>query len=122
MDKARAVDALKAAEKIRDLLDPVPHGLAREILYKLTTIEAVLEEEFPGGYAGGCVYCDEPMGHDEAVRVGEEEACQSCWKERLGEMQSCEHELRDDTDEHGDPGKSCGKCGFFQHVEMAEVQ
>ncbi len=117
MDRDVAIEVLEAVGAIEKLLDDCPHGVAKKIKDKLVVCERAAHSAFPGDYAGECIYCEAPMGHDESVYVGEEHSCQKCYAERLEEIRTCEHTLEADTDEFGEECRSCRKCGYVEHPE-----
>ena len=117
MDREAAVCAMESVGAIEKLLDDCPHGVAKKIKDKLAVIEGIAHDAFPGGYDGECIYCDEPMGADESVCVGDEKSCNKCWEKRVEEMRACAHAFDDATDEHGEPGRHCQKCGYFECAE-----
>lgn len=117
MDRDTAIEVMNALGEIEKLLDDCPHGVAKKIKDKLSLIEGVAEDAFPGGYDTSCIYCDEPMGHEESVSIGDEKCCPSCWAKRVEEMRTCEHKFEDGTDDFGDPERVCGKCGAIEICE-----
>lgn len=122
MDRESAVHALESVGAIEKLLDDCPHGVVKKIKEQLALFEEIAHGAFPGGYAGRCIYCEDPMGADEAVSVGDETCCSMCWAKIVAEMRNCAHTLEDATDEHGDPGRHCQKCGYFEGLETAPAR
>ena len=68
------VHMMAASGEINKLLDSCPHGAAMKIKDKLAVFADVADSAFPGGYAGECIYCEEPIGFDECVYSGDERA------------------------------------------------
>jgi len=114
MDRSTAAEVMTALGEIEKLLDDVPHGIAKKIKTQLIAVKGAAEDAFPGGYAGECVYCDAPIGHEEAVSLGNEKCCPKCWEGPEAEMAGCEHTYWPDTDEFGDPIQQCFKCGHVR--------
>jgi len=119
MDRDTAVETMAALGEIEKLLEDVPHGIAKKIKAQLAVVDQAAEDAFPGGYACDCIYCDAPIGHEEAVSLGDEKCCPKCWEERKAEMAACEHTYQPDTDEFGDPIQQCHKCGYAKYGEDA---
>jgi len=119
MDRSTAVEIMTALGEVEKLLDTCPHGIAKMIKQSLAVVEGAAEDAFPGGYACDCIYCDAPIGHEEAVSLGDEKCCPDCWEKRKAEMAACAHEYQPDHDEHGDPIQQCPKCGHAKYGEDA---
>lgn len=120
MDRQSAKSIFDAVEAVQELLNACPHGVAKQIETHLSNVVAIANDVFPGGYAGECIYCDESMGDDERISVGDEYCCPKCWGERVEEMRSCTHDLKPDRDDFGDPHLCCNKCGYAEPVEAAQ--
>jgi hypothetical protein len=123
MTRDQAVEAMEVVARVDKLLDTVPYGVAVKIKSELQTIANIADEAFPGGYAGDCFYCEESMGEDEAVRLGDERCCQKCYGERMEEIRSCTHVFEEfpSHDDDGEFGKSCALCGYFKPVEIGII-
>ena len=111
IDRDSAVDIMASVEAIDRLLDDCPHGIAKKIKAAMAVFEQIADDAFPGGYACGCICCDKPIGYAEAVSLGDESCCPTCWEERKADMAACDHEYGLEGDVHGDPIRSCMKCG-----------
>lgn len=120
MDRDLGVHMMEAIGAIEKLLDDCPHGVAKKIKDNLAIFEETADSAFPGGYAGNCIYCEEPVGHDESGHVGDEMACNTCIEKQREAMRKCVHEFEDAGDTSEEPGRFCSKCGAFQPTE-AEV-
>lgn len=66
------------AVKIETALGGLVHREAEAALRALQEIRDIVGEEVPGGYAGLCPMCDEPVGEDETVDYGDERICKKC--------------------------------------------
>lgn len=79
MTREEAEAVIKAAVKIGDLVEEIPHKIARKILDATKEItEIVGYDAFPGGYYGCCIMCEEPKGQDEMHSCGDEDVCGDC--------------------------------------------
>lgn len=111
MDRDTAVELMASVAAIENLLDECPHGIAKKIKSQMAVFEQAADDAFPGGYACDCIDCERPIGHDEAVSLGDERCCPGCWEKRKADVAACKHEYQPDTDEHGDDIQCCHKCG-----------
>lgn len=60
-----------------------------------------------------CESCNGVFPSDDCVPAGDVTFCQGCYDRWLVKFHSCEHRFEPGTDDHGEPGKFCPKCGGF---------
>lgn len=117
MDRDLGVHMMEAVGVIEKLLDDCPHGVAKKIKDNLAIFEEAADSAFPGGYAGNCIYCEDPVGYDESGPAGDELACNACLEKQRETMRKCDHTFEDAGDAFDEPGRLCSKCGAFQPAE-----
>jgi len=77
-------------------------------------------EEDDGDYVN-CEQCRARVDHADAVPAGDCYLCKACHEAWREEAATCEHRWGEESNEHGDPGYCCHKCGMWTDTDPLPV-
>lgn len=98
----------------------IRNRIARALLRLAVRIDPPTEGDYDGDYVG-CDYCDARVLYEDAVPAGDCYMCLACHEAWRVEAAKCEHKWDEDSNQHGDPGHCCHKCGMWTDTEPPPV-